>query len=266
MDIIKDNLENVKSYILSDFVEILPDESLSKFLLGPSKMIRSTLALLFILAQNFNLNEKIYNILAAGEIIHNASLLHDDVIDKADTRRGELTLSKKYSPAISILSGDYLLAKAFRHLSQTSDDVIEIFQKTSQNMVEAEIKQFLTRGQKLSKEEYISICKGKTASLFSAVLECCALTLGVNKSEFREFGLLFGITFQIKNDLDFNSVLIDKKNKIYTAKDILGIEKTAQLLDNYKEDMGNLIRYFPENIYKEALEGLIKNLCTIEKN
>ena len=97
-------------------------------------------------------------------------------------------------------------------------------------------------------------------------MEACAYILNIDRDKYKKLGEIFGIAFQIKNDLNAESEVIDKQNKIYTAKDILGIEKTKQLLDNYKEEMQDLIKDFPENIYKKALEDLIVNLCTIEKN
>ena len=73
-------------------------------------------------------------------------------------------------------------------------------------------------------------------------------------------GELFGICFQIRNDLDKDSADIDLLNEIYTAKDVLGIEKTKTLLDNYKEEMRYLLENIPNNIYKTRLEDLIKDL------
>ena len=76
----------------------------------------------------------------------------------------------------------------------------------------------------------------------------------------RKFSEIFGLSFQINNDLEKKSSLEDKQNQIFTAKDIIGIEKTILLLDNYKEDMREMIKDFPQNIYKEGLEDLINSL------
>ena len=130
-------------------------------------------------------------------------------------------------------------------------------------MTEAEIKQLFMRGEKPSIEEYLEICKGKTANLFSTILSCCAEISSMEdkyKENAKLFGETFGLYFQIKNDLNLDSAIIDKQNEIYTAIDIIGIEKTNNLLDNYKEEMENLIKNFPENIYKESLKDLINSL------
>lgn len=266
MEIISKELSEIRSYIKNGLIEILPEKTLGHFMFASTKMIRSNLALLCFLSQNCYLEDNFYNILSAGEIIHSASLLHDDVIDDATKRRGSTAISKKFSSKISILAGDYLLSLAFEKISNLGPNLVNIFKEASQKMVQAEIEQFFARGTIISVEEYINICRGKTAMLFSAILEACAYILNKDRDKYRKLGELFGISFQIKNDLDIDSELADKKNKIYTAREILGIEKTKQLLDNYKEEMQDLIKDFPENIYKKALEDLIVNLCTIEKN
>ena len=104
------------------------------------------------------------------------------------------------------------------------------------------------------------ICRGKTAKLFSAILESVSTLHGLNVESAVRFGDLFGLCFQIKNDLEPKSLNQDIKNKIYTAKDILGIEKTNYLLDNYKEEMREILSKFSDNVYKQSLEDLIKNL------
>jgi octaprenyl-diphosphate synthase len=266
MEIISKELSEIRNYIKNGLIEILPEKTLGKFMFASTKMIRSVLALLCFLSQNCLIEDNFYKILSSGEIIHSASLLHDDVIDDAFERRGKPTISVEFSPKVAILTGDYLLSLAFDKISSVGSEVVCIFKESSQKMVEAEIKQFFSRGILISEDEYINICRGKTATLFSAVLEACAYILKIDRDKYKKLGEIFGIAFQIKNDLNAESEVIDKQNKIYTAKDILGIEKTKQLLDNYKEEMQDLIKDFPENIYKKALEDLIVNLCTIEKN
>ena len=88
------------------------DYDLNNFLKSPKKRIRSLVAILYLKAFSKNIDEQIINILTAGELIHNASILHDDVIDDAETRRGNITIGKKFTPEISILTGDFLLSIA----------------------------------------------------------------------------------------------------------------------------------------------------------
>ena len=260
MSIINKELEQIKILIKEGIEEILPDKSLSSFLFSSGKYIRSTIPLLYFKALGYEANNNIYNILVAGELMHNASLLHDDVIDNAETRRNDTTIAKKYSSTISILTGDYLLSVVFEKLANTSNEIINDFKDCAKKMTLAEISQFFLRDSIPSVEEYLSICEGKTASLFKTVLKSCATELNQDVDNAELFGKYYGICFQIKNDLNITSAQNDDLNGIYTAKNILGIEKTTLLLDNYKKEMREIIGAFPTNIYKQALEDIINNI------
>lgn len=245
-------LENMKKGIEYPF--------LLEFLEEPSKRIRSRLAIFYLKISEKEFNKDIYNIITAGELIHNASLLHDDVIDETELRRGKTTIGAKISPKISILAGDYLISLAMSKILEINNlQILNIFKDCTKTMCEAEFQQYFLRGQVPSKDDYINICKGKTGTLFAAILESCALLTGMNISNARKFGETFGVYFQIKNDLDSVSAQEDKKNSIYTAKSVLGIEKTLYLLDNLKEEMRNLLGVFPESNYRQELEGLFND-------
>ena len=181
MKLIEKELNEVTKRITAGFVNPFQTDELINFLSNGSKRIRSSLAILYLKALNCETDDKIYNLLAAGELIHNASLLHDDVLDDADTRRGEITISKKFSPKLSILAGDYLLISAMEKLSELEPKIIEIFKNCAKKMTEAEIIQYNYRGRKPDIDEYLNICRGKTASLFSAILESCAIISNLNK-------------------------------------------------------------------------------------
>lgn len=261
MMIIEKELNCVKKELLNGFKEPVSIKILEPFITNGSKLIRSSLALLYLKAQNIEITNDIYKIIATGEIIHNASLLHDDVIDNAELRRGKITIAKEFSSTISILSGDYLLSYAIEKLLELKNfEILEIFKSCTQNMTKAEFKQHFLKNNLPTENEYIEICKGKTATLFSSILESTAILSKINSEKAKHFGEIFGIFFQIKNDLAKDSSIIDIKNGIKTAKDILGIEKTKSLLDNYKEEMSNLIKDFPNNDYKKDLEDLIRSL------
>ena len=266
MKIIETELNIVRENIKDGQIDVLPNRSVANFVFGSKKMIRSQVSLLYYLSQEKFLNDDIYKILSAVEILHNASLLHDDVIDEAFIRRGKTTIAKEYSDKISILTGDYLILYAFEKLLHIDNEIQKIFHKYTKKIIEAEIKQQFSKNQIISPEEYINICRGKTASLFILSLESIAKFLNADINKCQKFGEQFGIAFQIKNDLEKTSAEIDSKNKIFTAKDVMGIEKTVELLDNYKEELLGIINDIPNNIYKRALEDLIKDLCTIEKS
>lgn len=261
MQIIEKELNNVKKELEKSFASPIPNNVLKDFVLSGSKYIRSILSILYLKSQKYEITEDIYKILCAGELIHNSSLLHDDVIDNAETRRGRTVIAKEFSSKISILAGDYLLSITMEKLLELGPvELLKKFQACAKKMIKSEIEQFFLRGEKTTLDEYIEICKGKTASLFSVILESCAFFAGAETAKAKQFGEIFGLCFQINNDLNKDSANLDYKNGIYTAKDILGIEKTTYLLDNYKEEMSKLIKDIPENIYKEKLEDLIKSL------
>ena len=258
MKIIEPELKTVKEEITRDFKDPLSNNALLNFISGSSKRIRSTLAILYIKAHGVSLSPDIYPLLAAGEMIHDASLLQDDVLDEAELRRKESTIAHKFNPKISILSADYLLSGAMEKLLKLDNkDILEIFKDCTIKMSTAEIKQYFLRGKKPSKKEYIEICEGKTASLFEAILTSAVLLSGLDIEKAHKFAQAFGIVFQIKNDMEESSASIDSKNEIYTAKSILGVENTQLLLDNYLEEMNNLLKEISENSYKKALEELI---------
>ena len=261
MDIIKRELNKVSEYISKSVGEILPDNILTDFLIKSSKRIRSKVCLLYFLAQEKELSEDFYKIIAAGEIIHNASLLHDDVLDDAELRRGKTTIAKMFNSKISILCGDYLVSKSINLLTEIDNEkVINLFKSCIENMCTSEIEQYFLRGKIPSLEKYIDICKGKTASLFSTMLVCGADLLNVKAFDTHTFGEIFGICFQLKNDLELQSINQDKINGIITAVDIIGIEKLQSLTDNYKKDMLDIIAEFPDNSYKKQLGDLINSL------
>lgn len=261
MKFIKDELDNIKKELVEGFCELIPNNVLSEFVLKGSKFIRATLAIYYLKSLGCEITNNVKKILAAGELIHSASLLHDDVVDNADIRRGETTISKKFNDKISILSGDYLLSVAVDKLLEINNkDVLKKILECTRIMSATEIEQYFMRGVKPLEDEYIKICKGKTATLFSAILQACALVSELDVERARKFSEIFGLSFQINNDLEKKSSLEDKQNQIFTAKDIIGIEKTILLLDNYKEDMREMIKDFPQNIYKEGLEDLINSL------
>lgn len=250
-------LENVKYQIEENFSDPLNENYLKDFILGESKKIRSKLAILYLKAYGCEITDSVYKVLAAGELIHNASLLHDDVLDNADKRRGKTTISKQFSEKISILAGDYLISFAIEKLLQINNEkILDIFKECTKKMSEAEIKQYFLRNSIPLLEEYIDICKGKTSGLFASVIQSCAILCNLQVEKAGQFGEKYGILFQIKNDLNEESAKADKENGIFTVKDILGIEKTAALLDNYQEEMRHLLEEIPDNKYRQELEDL----------
>ena len=254
------SIDNSLNSIFEDNNEIL--FSLKKFLFSSEKRIRSIFIILLIKSIGINqFNSKTFEILIAGELIHNASLLHDDVIDNSEYRRNNKTINKLYSPKISILLGDLLAAYATEYLNKTnSPKVISIFQDCVKTMSNAEISQFLLRNSLPDLKKYLKICKGKTANLFIAIIKSILIIENIPQeyhAKIIKITRQFGLLYQIKNDLEIKSSEIDRKNGIYTIKNIIGIEKTNILIDNYKKKLRREIETFPNTIYVKALLELL---------
>lgn len=231
---------------------------ISDFLCGGSKRIRTHLTVLYLKALGCEISSDSIKIMVVGEMIHNASLLHDDVIDDAVIRRGKVTVGKEFSPQISILLGDYILSLATDILlGLENQHVLKKFLNCIKQMCNSEFNQYFLRGKIPTLEEYIQICEGKTACLFETILESCAIIEGIDAEKARQFAHNFGILFQLKNDLKEDSAKADFDNNIFTPKDFLGIEKTVDLMDNYQRRLIHVLEEFPDNAYKKGLEDLI---------
>lgn len=261
MNLIEQEIFNLEKEILNDFKDPILTEDLKSFIASGSKRIRSLLAILYLKMNCVSISDSIYKILASGEIIHNASLLHDDVIDDALLRRNKTTIAKKFSSKVSILAGDFLISYGLEKVLELNNlKITEIFKNCVKKMCEAELSQYFLRGKIPTEMEYIEICEGKTASLFSAILESCAIISNLDVTKAKAFGKAFGIYFQLKNDLEKESAELDKKNEICTAKEVLGIEKTDILLDNYRVEIEKFLSEMPDNVFKEELRDLFKLL------
>jgi len=139
------------------------------------------------------------------ELLHSASLLHDDLVDDAETRRGKEAAFRKYGNAVSVLSGDYLLSRLMALLAQTGRmELVAMFAETARQLSEAEVLQFQVAAlQDYSLANYERIIDGKTASVMRVACEGAAV-LGCVPAAQREalarFGSLYGQAFQMRDD------------------------------------------------------------------
>ncbi len=173
------------------------------------KQMRPLLALLVARAcSGAGITEATVRYAAASELLHNATLLHDDVADNSDQRRGVPTIMSLMGPSVSVLVGDYWLVKAMELILGTSDGdhlVIKIFSKTLSDLAEGEMLQ-LQKAQNCDtcQEDYLRIIYNKTASLFEAA--CVSAAISVNASEefvqaAKDYAVALGLAFQIKDDI-----------------------------------------------------------------
>lgn len=169
------------------------------------KFFRPMLVLLSAkLEGNGNLDKAI-SIGVSIELIHTATLIHDDIIDEATLRRNQKTVNSKWGNAISVIAGDYLLSKAFNIISRLNDPkILSTFSRTARMMCEGEMIQLANAYNfEITQEEYLGIIKRKSAYLIS---DCCAVggMLGHSTKErikrLADYGLNLGLAFQIIDD------------------------------------------------------------------
>ncbi|MBI4314008.1 MAG: polyprenyl synthetase family protein [Candidatus Omnitrophica bacterium] len=142
---------------------------------------------------------------ASVELIHTATLVHDDVIDDATLRRGKATVNARWGNTLSVLAGDYLYSQAFCILSRIgSPEVLNLMSKTSQRVCVGEVTQVRHQyDADMSEETYLTIIREKTASLMSAATQAGAELSGGSPSvaqALADFGQAFGTAFQIVDD------------------------------------------------------------------
>ncbi|MBN1352874.1 polyprenyl synthetase family protein [candidate division KSB1 bacterium] len=170
------------------------------------------------------------------ELLHTATLIHDDVVDESDTRRGHPTIHKVWQNKVAILTGDYLFAKALISLVDVERlDAIRILSQAATRMSEGELLQIERRmDYKMNESIYYKLVSDKTASLISAACQLGAVTSSDRNNgdvtrKMSDFGEYLGIAFQIKDDLlDYTG----DENKIGkpVAKDILENKITLPLI------------------------------------
>ena len=172
---------------------------------APGKRIRPNM--LFLASRSTGGSpEKAAAAALAVELIHTATLLHDDILDAHMTRRGRPTIFARWGADSAMIMGDFLFSKAFASLGRAKmDDAIEVLAEVTNLMSLGELIQLQTRKDiDVGEEDYMEMIYRKTASLFSAASECGALTGNGSekfRSEFAGFGENIGLAFQITDDL-----------------------------------------------------------------
>ena len=153
-------------------------------------------------------DDRIITLAAAIEMLHTATLVHDDLIDGALLRRGMSTLNSEWTPAATVLTGDFVFARAAKLAAETNSvPVMHLFAETLNTIVNGEINQLFSNRGSCSREEYYRQICAKTASMFELATGAAAMLCPVNDDTVaaaRRFGYEFGMAFQIIDDvLDF---------------------------------------------------------------
>ncbi len=211
------------------------------------------------------------NLAACVELIHGATLLHDDVIDNGDLRRGKKTTNVIWGNQSSILAGDYLLSRCFEMMVEDGNlEILKLLSSTSAKIAQGEILQLQHKGEvDMLEETYLNIISSKTAVLFSAATKVGAILAerdNKEKEALEFYGKNLGLTFQIADDtLDYNSEIIafGKKvgNDFYEGKITLPIILLFQQSnDSEKKQLENIFnkKIRSEDDFTEVLKLISK--------
>ena len=183
-----------------EFIEAIGDDLAS----AGGKRLRPSLS--FLAGKMLNASsESSLQVALAVELLHSASLLHDDLIDDAETRRGHEAAFRRYGNIVSVMSGDYMLAKVLNLLADANNaDFTRLMSQTAAQICEGEVLQFqMATLETYSFENYKRVIEGKTAVLLAAALEGVAILAQVPSEQriaLREFGLAYGRAFQMQDD------------------------------------------------------------------
>ncbi len=164
-----------------------------------------------------NMNDSAYYAALAMELLHNASLIHDDVVDDTHERRGRSSINARWTNKVAVLSGDYMLSNSLICGTKTENiDILKSIARIGMELSDGELLQ-LSNMQKteISEADYFKVIRKKTALLFATCTEVGALSAGVDASKREhlfQFGELLGLCFQIKDDIFdyFNNIEIGK--------------------------------------------------------
>jgi len=269
--LIADELAGIQKF-LSEQLDC-PDDRLSVFIdylkHRQGKMLRASVLLLSgrLLGDITELHIKIA---AVVEMIHAATLLHDDVIDDGHSRRHHATANNLWGANLAVLLGDYLLSRAFSTMeSLQRKDINRILTETAATICRGEMLQSSCRGDfNVSIEEYLDIIEKKTAVFFANCARLGAIISGADKNACEvlyDFGLNLGMAFQITDDLidivgtenkTGKTSGRDVENKILTLPAIKGIDFTKSQIVHYRQKAVSSLASFGPNPAVLALKEL----------
>ncbi len=277
--LVKPRLSKVEEFIekkLKSNVALI-EKMAEHHLSSGGKRLRAMLTLGSAKLSGYELGDRDINLAACVELIHSATLLHDDVIDGSNLRRGISTTNSIWGNQSSILLGDYLLSRCFEIMVEDGDlEILKLLSSTSAKIAQGEVLQLQHKGEAdLTEETYLKIIDLKTASLFSASTRVGACLSGSNEKErniLEFYGKNLGLAFQIADDaLDYNSEekMFGKKigKDFYEGKTTLPIiilfqrsnfNERQELLEIFKKDKRN------KDDFDKALK-LIKKYSVIKE-
>ena len=209
---VADDMARVNDLIISYAESDIPliGQMVRHLVLSGGKRLRPALVLLCAKMMGYEGGDRHIALASAVEFIHTATLLHDDVVDESELRRGEETANEVWGNSASVLVGDYLLSRAFQLMvSDGNLKVLKILSDASAIIAQGEVLQLTTANAlETTVEQYLQVIRGKTATLFAAACELGAVVTDREEWEarLRDFGMNLGIAFQMMDDaLDYSA-------------------------------------------------------------
>ena len=257
-NLLNGKLESVEGLIntkLQSNVDLI--KKMSDYHLGSGgKRIRALLTMGSAKLGGYSNGERDINLAACVELIHSATLLHDDVIDESKVRRGTKTTNSIWGNQSSILVGDYLLSRCFEMMVEDGDlEILKLLSSTSSKIAQGEVLQLSYKGEAdLLEENYLKIISLKTAALFSAATRVGACIAGLDKKKkeaLESYGKNIGLAFQIADDaLDYFS-----QEKIFgkeIGKDFFESKVTLPIIIVFQK-ANPIERAFLKNLFKKEV-------------
>jgi len=211
-------------------------------------------------------NEKVYRGASVIELIHTATLIHDDVVDESNKRRGFFSINAIWKNKIAVLVGDFLLSKGMLLCIDNKDyDILDVISESVKQMSEGELLQ-IEKSKKLDidEETYFEIIKKKTASLISSCCKIAAVSVNSSSTEIKKItkiGMHIGIAFQIKDDLfDYGKKTIGKPRGIDIKQKKITLPLIYTLNNVNKSEKRWLINSLKKNKKSRALINQIISL------
>jgi heptaprenyl diphosphate synthase len=181
------------------------NQSLSYLTKTSSKRLRSSMLIAIVTSCGHEIDQATIAACSAIELVHLASLIHDDIIDQSDTRWAKPTFYRQHGANRAIVAGDYLLAKACQHAASVSAPMAELVASSICRICIGEDLELVDRGNLArTSEALLAAVKGKTASLIAATCQLGGLCAGMSKAEIKylgNYGEAFGVAFQLIDDL-----------------------------------------------------------------
>ena len=252
---IKEDLKELELQLkesISSDVELATEVS-SYIVKSGGKRIRPTITILIARALNYR-GKELINLATAIELLHTATLIHDDVVDQSEIRRGKTSIHKKWDNAHGVLVGDFVYSKAFQLMASLKNTrIIQTLAKSTNRISEGEILQLnFLDSTNIKETDYFEIIGRKTAELFKASAHTAALLAEAEENLIKiscEFAFALGIVFQLRDDLlDYSGNELKTGKRI--GKDFLEGKITLPLIQAF-----NLADPEDLNLIKKAFEA-----------